>query len=95
MRTSTFGFGFGLRLPSPAAPHDWLRMPWLTALLPATWYQFEYEAANAQVIVAKAAAVVAPRAAWWACGLLLEEGRSLEGQGELAEARRRYVAAAG
>ena len=51
------------------------------------------DALNASEAAAAAAAVVVPRAAWWACGLLLEEGASLEAAGDLPEALRRYTAA--
>ena len=43
--------------------------------------------------VAAAAAVALPRSAWWACGLLLEQGAVLERAGELDQALSRYVAA--
>ena len=52
------------------------------------------EVENAEVIVAAAAAVTVPHAAWWACGLLLEIGRAFEVSGEMAEARTHYTAAA-
>lgn len=54
------------------------------------------EALNTSAVASAAAAVITPRPAWWACGLLLEEGLELEEEAnERKEALRRYVAASG
>ena len=53
------------------------------------------EALNTHKVAAAAAAEIVPRAAWWACGMLCEEGAQLEAEGEPQEALKRYVAACG
>ena len=48
-------------------------------------------AAAASAAAAAAAGVALPRASWWACGLLLEEGSVHEEGGESDEALKRYL----
>mmetsp|Transcript_56481 Transcript_56481/g.112127 ORF Transcript_56481/g.112127 Transcript_56481/m.112127 type:complete len:419 (-) Transcript_56481:70-1326(-) len=76
-----------------ADPNEGIVAQPVTASPTATDFETATDALDSPLAVSAAAAVALPRAAWWACCLLLDEGIQCEAAGDKKEALRRYVAA--